>query len=218
MVAQSLATSVILNVLPEKTRTEMRIPRLQFRFKHLFLAIAIIGIFLGRASHQARVQREAVRAILRVNGYVGYDQPLSTIPSALVRLFGTDMVCTVTDVGLYDVSNDDLLSLESLPHIKTLRLRGRKLDAAALNTLQHLSRLEVLSLGMPLNDENLDSLITLQNLKEVCFIGMGPDSGLMGVQSQTERVIDCEEYETELSTDRMKQFAFEHPKCKNIAY
>lgn len=204
----------------------MRIPRLQFRLKNLFLAIAITGflaiaitgIFLGRASRQARVQRDAAEAIRRVNGYVGYDQPLGTIPSALVRLFGTDMVCTVIDVGLYDVSNDDLRSLESLPHIKTLRLQGRKLDAAALNTLQHLSRLEVLSLGMPLKDENLDSLITLQNLKEIFFIGMGPDSGLMGVQCQTERVIDCEEYETELSADRMKQFAFEHPSCKNIAY
>ncbi len=205
-------------VQPEKKRTAMRMPRLQFRTKSLLLAIAIIGIFLGRATNQARVQREAVEAILRVNGYVGYDQPLSIIPSELVRLFGNDMVCTVIDVGLWDVSNDDLRSLESLPHIKTLRLQGRKLDAAALNTLQHLRRLEVLSLGMPLKDENLDSLITLQNLKETSFIGTGPDSGLMGVQSLTERVIDCEEYETELTPDRMKRFAFEHPKCKNIVY
>jgi hypothetical protein len=182
------------------------------------LAIAVIGIFLGRASHQARVQREAVKEILRVKGYVGYDQPRGTIPTALVRLLGTDLVCTVTDVGLFDVSTDDLRLLESLPHIKTLRLQGRKLDTAALNTLQHLRRLEVLSLGMPLKDENLDSLITLQNLQEVFFTGIGPDSGLMGVQSLTERIIDCEEYETELSPNRMKRFAFEHPKCKNIAY
>lgn len=196
----------------------MRIPRLQFRIKHLLLAIVIVGIFLGRASHQARVQREAVKEILRLNGYVGYAQPRGTIPSALVRLLGTDMVCTVIDVGLYDVSNDDLRFLESLPQIKTLRLPGRKLDAAALNTLQHLRRLEVLSLGMPLKDENLDSLITLQNLQEVFFTGIGPDSGRMGVQSLTERVIDCEEYETELTPDRMRRFAFEHPKCKNIVY
>ena len=155
----------------------MRFLHRQFSIKALFLSIAMIAIVIGWFTHQARMQRKAVNAIKESGGWVNYDFQLTdkrtryfhdrrpTIPDVFVKFFGVDMFCKVVAVTLHGqvVTNEHVQYLRYLPDVKRLTIAGGTVDSSALTNISHMGKLEVLSLGIPLVDPDIELLMPLKN-------------------------------------------------------
>ena len=150
-------------------------PRLRLSVRVLMILVLLLGGGLGWVEHRARIQREAVAAIKRAGGSVGYDDAFlgesAQCPAAapgwkvwLVDHVGIDYVETATDVHL---SGDGGVTLDgdgpptekvvddaTMAEVRKLRgltslvmLEPNGVTDAGLANLNGLSRLRTLSLG-----------------------------------------------------------------------
>jgi hypothetical protein len=131
--------------LPAKSPVAPRSRRRWFSFslRVLFVVIAVVAIFPGRALYKAERQRQAVAHVLSLGGKVTYEHQMvkdkgyvpdapAPGPSWLVDFFGVDFVARVhgVDIGTWStkdvISNSDLGRLEELNQAKSVGIRYSK--------------------------------------------------------------------------------------------
>lgn len=168
---------------------------LQFRLRTLLIAILVLSVPLSWFAvrlERARRQREAVKAIERLGGYVEFDLDLDT-PYWLLRLLGQESVSkpvvvsfkgtlvgdpelahleALTDVDLLfldgtHITDEDLERLPQLPELYGLHLADTRVTDAGLRHLQRFAKsLVQLSLGgCRVSDAGLEHLGGLANLE-----------------------------------------------------
>jgi hypothetical protein len=150
----------------------------------LFLTIiALVGIALGWWSYRARLQRDAVAAIKRADGYVVYDweenrelypypaQPKPRWPEWLRRALGPDYLETVVEVelignpGTPKQSDQILEQIARLSHLKTLNVTGVAVTDAGVARIEELRELRELVIFSPhVTDDGIRYLNKLVSL------------------------------------------------------
>lgn len=209
-----------------------RHPRLQITLRTLLLLTAIFALWLGMKVHEARQQREAVKAVRALGGQVYYDYQLKTDPNGycyfdppgaprgpawLYNAMDIDLWATAAYVELHNpnLTNEDLAQLDKLPHLKTLFIwSAEHADGRGLEHLRGLWELEDLSLGIHLADADLDRLKHLKSLRYLFL--MGPEASIVRMRGKT-RVYDETTYRTQVTAEGAEQLARELPGCY-IAY
>ncbi len=131
---------------------------LRFSVRGMLIVVLVIGAWLGWIARNARIQREAVRAIKQAGGDVLYDfrwksgqsiqggKPFG--PKWLVDLLGVDHFCEVTWVSFVrsPCSDDELKQIGRLKRLETLILIGSKMTDDGLDNLEVLAELRLLEL------------------------------------------------------------------------
>jgi Leucine-rich repeat (LRR) protein len=143
--------------MPDQPLPKSWRPRLRMSMRALMILVLILGGGLGWIIHQARVQRDAVAAIKKANGHIGYDwefkddQPSygkTWAPEWLVKLIGIDYFGHVVAVGLYDRASDaELVQVGKLRRLSQLNLLGSHVTDAGLEHLQGITGLKALYLS-----------------------------------------------------------------------
>lgn len=173
----------------------MGVPRKRIRLtlRVLMLGIACLAVFLGWQVHKARQQREAVAAVRRHGGDVGYNHDfVSGVwmdgknpwgPKWLRRLIGDEYFQSVvyvrfsysdSDEGAGSESCDDVLKLlSSQDQIRCVFMFTNDFTSDSLANLKGLANLESLYLmgGTELPDLGLESIRGLRNLKYLEIVG-----------------------------------------------
>ena len=131
--------------------------RPRFTLGIVMLLVLALGCTLGWIAHRARVQREAVAAIVHAGGEVYYDYEMA-IPAAkphgpdwLRGLIGRDYFDTVRSVGGYKPTIDDAVvaQIGCLTEVRALYLYSATVTDFGLAKLAGLRRLGTLHLGAP---------------------------------------------------------------------
>jgi internalin A len=144
----------------------------------LVVLVVVVAGGLGWFIRSVRLQREAVAAVERARGHIGYeweyqdDQPVPGIkprapaPEWLLRWVGVDCLYSVVSVGLYGPGTDaDLDRIGKLGHLRQLNILGAQVTDAGLAHLEGITGLRALYLSnMPITDAGLDHL-TLSKLR-----------------------------------------------------
>ncbi len=166
--------------------------RLMLSVRVLMALVLLIGGGLGWALHRARVQRDAVAAIVRAGGNVQYDWEVNPdgnpsgkaepgYPSWLVQALGTDLFQVVTGIILIPRPGEEgttdavMPAIGRLDRVERLYLSGSGLTGAGLGQLRGLTRLRELDLDVPLGDADLAHLAGLTSLEvlEIRREGLG---------------------------------------------
>jgi hypothetical protein len=135
--------------------------RLRISVRGLMVLVLITGGGLGWVIHRARVQRDAVAAITRVGGHVGYSWqrsngawvsaiPKPRWPDRVRLMLGPDFIDTVTYVGLQGVQCDDesLRAACRLPWLEELSVVNTSVTDASAEDLRELRNLRSLDLRL----------------------------------------------------------------------
>lgn len=183
--------------------------RYALSLKALLLLVLGTGGGLGWVVHRARVQREAVAAIIAAGGQVTYDWEvrgdLSTTtlprppwPRWLVDALGIDALERVAAVHAYVFEGRThgaiLDAVSRLNRLESLYMSGGGLDDAALAHLRGLGRLESLELSSGdrgLTDAGLAPLHRLVRLESLRLDGVGikgPGLASLGGLARLERL------------------------------
>jgi Leucine-rich repeat (LRR) protein len=133
----------------------------------LMILVLAIGGPMGWIAHRTRVQREAVAAVLKAGGYVGYNgqRPRQTQVAAapgpgprwLRNLLGADAFDTVTFVGISAERCDDRLMarIGDLDRLEQLNIQGRPLPPGLTtegkSRIRNLTRLESFVIQGPMD-------------------------------------------------------------------
>ena len=146
---------------------------LRFNLRLFILAVSIICLWLAWHGHRAQKQRDAVKAMREIGGWVGYDfqyadgKPIATnpgsfdpqakslIPQFLLDLLGYDFFHSVVDLNL--IADPELNKvtyaasewsehLEGFPNLIKLSIKGKQVDDSALTHIGDLNQLEILVL------------------------------------------------------------------------
>jgi Leucine Rich repeat len=182
-----------------KTVSRPRRRFLRFSVRGMILLVLVIGIWMGWIARSARIQREAVAAIERAGGYVGYAPNSSDgnhdpgvvqrVRKRLVGLVGIDFLTQVTTVGLTPNGTDALMiHVGHLTSLERLSLYGHGLSDAELVHLSGLTKLSYLNIdSTQLTDAGLAHLKALTNLTYVDFEGTQfTDTGLRHLKGLTK--------------------------------
>ena len=164
----------------------------QFGLKGLFVAITLLGIWLGVMVGRARHQAAVVREVEGMGGTVWFEDDRAKFvqfwqnpdrirsasspgPEWLCRLLGDDYFRNVVQLDLgggparrLDTEKFEHLSIRlgRLPALQTLRLNSGQHDDAALTYLVRLTKLKNLTVdGFPLTDEDMRHLGRLTSLE-----------------------------------------------------
>jgi Leucine-rich repeat (LRR) protein len=142
----------------------------------LMALVLAIGGGLGILLHQARVQREAVAAIVRAGGTVGYDWQWSNgeyftetppWPKWLVGVVGVDLLSNVVVVNGFNgegrLTDVEMASVGRLPHLEEVVLVDCRVTDAGLTHLTGHSRLKSLDLRIAPGGKGI-SLVSLEGL------------------------------------------------------
>jgi hypothetical protein len=162
----------------------------------LIVVVFVIAGALGWLTHRARLQRQAIAAVLKAGGNIEYGDErhagVSLSPGFfswisarlrnwLIKNLGEEYGLTVVWVNLRDTDfNDaDLARLAALDRIEYLDLGGTKVSDAWMASLERLTRLRGLDIrGTAVGDPglaHLKGLVKLENL----IVGTGvTDAGL----------------------------------------
>jgi hypothetical protein len=140
---------------------------LRFSTRALIATVLLIGAVVGWLVRSARIQREAVEAILKAGGKVQYDwewwhgkelkQGRPWGPRWLVKLIGVDYFGHVTNVSLLGYSpeaDEAVVRVSRLPGLQRLALLGPSFDDADLARVEVLTDLESLTI---LSDQVTDA-------------------------------------------------------------
>jgi hypothetical protein len=133
----------------------------RFSVRGLIVLVLLIGAGVGWIVRSARIQRDAVAAIQKAGGYVGYGWAGSNrdefaekalAPKWLVHLIGVDYFGHVTDVSLVFVATPapgdaESVHLEGLAELAHLNLAVTRVTDAGLVHLNGLTKLAWLDLG-----------------------------------------------------------------------
>jgi internalin A len=165
---------VDLNSDKPRRRWSRFLPRLSVRA--LMVLVLAIGGGLGVMIQQARVQREAVAAIVRAGGTVGYDWQWADgeyftetppWPKWLVDTVGVDLLSNVVIVDGYNgdgrLTDVEMASVGRLPHLEEVILVDCRVTDAGLAHLTGLSRLKSLDLRIAPRGKGV-SLVPLEGL------------------------------------------------------
>ena len=228
---------MIANVLSPNHSTgdrelgERRPFRVRYGLRTFFVFVAVVGVFLGwigLRQHRARVQRGAVEAIVKLGGQVRYDYHRTDdrtnvidyrrpqIPQFLLSIFGDDMFCQVVEVSLShnaELTNDDLVHLRSLPHLKTLFLCGGEVTGDGLYHLCNFHDLEDLTLGIPLTDDDLHYLASIKSLKEIYLLGPRPSDFMVRLRGPT-LIYDDQSHNSNVTENGIQTLASELKGCR----
>ncbi len=159
------------------THTRRRYLRVSLR--SLVVLILVIGGYLGWIVHTARVQRDAVAAIRKLEGTVRYDwerkdglnRPNAKPwwPRWLVDSFGIDYFGHVTQVrvvAVHELSEAELIQISHLTQLEELDLHRSPVTDARLAHLEGLTDLQSLILfHTPISDAGLVHLRKLTRLR-----------------------------------------------------
>jgi Leucine Rich repeat len=147
----------------------MRLPvHVRTSVRALMVLVLFVGAGMGWIVHRARVQRDAVAAIVRVGGTVYYDWEVKYVPGAvvsyqpipnakppwpkwLVDRLGPDYFGDVKMVRLGWAATDpvdaDMIHVEKLTALEALGLRGHGITDAGLTHLSGLVKMRYLDLN-----------------------------------------------------------------------
>ena len=165
----------------------------QFRLRTLLIAILVLSLPLSWFAwkmERARRQRAAVEALQKLGhpylptgiatvaytdlAIIEYDSGRSGLqkpqPSWLRSVLGDDFFDSVVKIALggYDVTDDGLENLKSLPNLHTLTLIDCRISDDSLAHLSGLQGLESLRINnMLITDAGLEHLKKLVNLREL---------------------------------------------------
>jgi hypothetical protein len=165
---------------------------LQFSLRTLFVAVALLALFIGHWAERARRQREALEAIADLGARVKFDwqalesdaffvSELSTSgdggPHWLQQWIGREYF--ETPVGIYleltwrDIARDELRWLKALSQLQTLNLDSEHVTNSALEPVGQLKSLKVLCLdGANVDQDGLQHITTLTQLE---YLRLGGD-------------------------------------------
>jgi hypothetical protein len=142
---------------------------------------------------QARGRDDAVEAIQKLGGGVGYDLQTDLTPpglSWLRALLGDEFFANVTTVSLHNMQEKDagLEHLKRLPQLRTLYLDDTKITDAGLVHLKGLTQLQWLDLGNTnVSNVGLDSLEGLTQLQWLNLDNtLITDAGLVHLKGMTQ--------------------------------
>ncbi len=169
----------------------------QFRLRTLLIAVLVLSLPLSWFAvrmERARRQKEAVRAIERLNGRVMYRVKVP-FPKSLHRLLGHDFFDTVAgvDFNTTEVTDSGLEHLRKLDtdSLQILSLNCPQITDAGLDHVQHLTNLEYLGISNSrITDTGLVRLKGLTNLAALIITDtrVTPE----GVQKLQEALPNCE--------------------------
>lgn len=153
--------------------------RLRISVRALMILVLIPGGGLGWVVHQANVQRDAVAAILRSNGWCDYDWKFKDgaynpngkpwAPWWLVSLIGVDYFGHVTRISLREwAPEEDLAHIGRLSRLESIQFLPRTVTDAGMVHLAGLSRLQSLNLrDTSVTDAGLVHLAGLSRLRSL---------------------------------------------------
>ncbi len=154
---------------------------LRLSLRSLLVVVLVIGGWLGWIVHKARVQRDAVVAIRKLQGTVRYDWERKdgrTIsngkpwpPKWLLDQFGIDYFGHVTQVrvvAVHELSDAELIQISQLAGLEELDLHRSPVTDASLAHLEGLTDLQSLTLfHTDLTDAGLMRLKNLRRLRSL---------------------------------------------------
>jgi hypothetical protein len=170
---------------------------LRFSLRSLLVLILLIAGWLGWIVHRARAQRDAVAAILKLQGTVKYDWERKDgrnlpngkpwWPGWLVSLFGIDYFARVTQVRLvavHELSDSELVHISNLSGLEELDLHRSPVTDARLSYLAGLTDLQSLTLfHTPVSDTGLVRLTKMHRLRTLSIEDTSvTDSGAAALQ------------------------------------
>jgi internalin A len=175
-----------MNPSSNKRRSYVRIS-----VRALMVLVLFAGGWMGWLVRSARVQRAAVAAIQRVNGYVEYEwdftnpnrkpSPRSWWPKWLVDSLGVEYFFNIVAVDLDDRATDlELVHVGNLTRLRSLQLSQSEVTDSGLAYLQGLTSLKRLTLKFTgVTDAGLAHLKGLTSLEEIRLQATGcSDAGL----------------------------------------
>lgn len=158
-----------------------------FTLRTLFIVVALICIWLGYETNQARRQRAAVRWVVEAGGRVGYDyqrnmknksvasSDAAPGPGWLRNLIGDEYFQDVVEVDFAnkrDFKPNDLKWLAEFPKLDTVNLNFSNIDDDGLAHLAHLARLKAVYLEKcdGVTDVGLSHLAKLRRLESLSLL------------------------------------------------
>jgi Leucine-rich repeat (LRR) protein len=181
-------SELIAKGIRSMTTEQSTIPRpkrrwYQYSLRTLLIIVTLFAVacsWFAVKLQQARRQREAVEAIVKLGGWVAYDYQLDASgniwqgmepagPAWLRKILGDDFFRTV----VYAQPKDDasMLILKDLSEIRRLDLRNSQVTDTGMTVIKDLKRLQWLAIRhLPISDIGL---INLQGLYQLQFLDMG---------------------------------------------
>jgi hypothetical protein len=184
----------------------------------LFVVVAVPCSWLATEMKAARKQREAVAAIEKAGGKVGYDyEPDPYLvpdaeppgPAWLRKLLGNDLFVSVTVASIIArdaIGDAELEFLEGLPQLQELELGGGMVSGAGLGRIAELPQIQRLVLaGTDVSDAGLQRLKGLTRLQSLDLESTNvSDAGLQYLEGMTRL------QELELDETRVGDAGLEH--------
>jgi Leucine-rich repeat (LRR) protein len=176
----------------------------QYSLRSLFILtflVAIASSWLAVKMGQARRQKEAVEALLKLGGTVNYDYEISSEgylingaklpgPAWLRKIIGDDFYINVNGANftLMKVTDVDLEYLEAWKQLRNLQLGRTQITDAGLEHLNGLIKLQRLDLsGTQITDAGLEHLKGLKQLQLLNLVNTHiTDAGLEHLQGLTQ--------------------------------
>ncbi len=174
---------------------------LRFSVRALIFLVIVSAVGLGWLVHNARTQREAVKAIANAGGRVLYDWQWSDgksipggkpwVPEWLVNSIGVDYFGHVTWVGFLPPSRPTDATAGQIGHLyrlQRLNIGTSSLSDAGIAHLERLTNLSYLFLqGNEVTDGGLSRLKRLTKLNSLDLTGTQvTDAGLVHLQGMTK--------------------------------
>lgn len=163
-------------VVPRPLARGWKRPR--FTLRVMMILVMVLGGWLGWITHRARVQRQAVAAIVRAGGYVAYDYDWMNPgakprgPAWLRGLIGRDYFDTVWGVGADTPAADDAVvaQIGRFSQVRWLGLQGSTVTDAGLAGLSEMHALRTLHMRAPnVDGSGFRHLSGLRDLKNLHF-------------------------------------------------
>ena len=124
------------------------------------------------------------------------------------------MIVILISTLIPDLTNDDLKCLDSLPHLRKLYVAGGKVDGNGLKHLRNLAKLEQLSLGIPLTDDDLRHLIPLQSMQELFLMGPSDTNSYVSYLRGPTLIYDDKVfYDSGVTSTGIDDFSTQFPNC-----
>lgn len=216
--------------MPEEPSPKSWRYRLRFSVRALMIFVLILGGILGWIVYEAHVQHEAVVAIRRSGGGVGYDWDWRNgrfirngkpwCPKWLVDLIGVDYFGSPVVVwfpGKEGGSDADLVHIGRLARLDTLDIRSPKVTDKGLSHSGEMNSLHTLHLGgTAISDAGMEHIRRLTSLEWLSLAGTRiSDAGIEHLKGLTNlRELGLQG--TEATDSGMKELQQALPKLKIV--
>ena len=193
----------------------------QYSLRTLFVAIAVLGVWLAMVTSAARRQQSIVARLSKLNANVAYefqfdakgDWDFDAVPPGpkwLREMVGQDYFSDVVyvDCGNGNLGDAGSQLLRGLKRLRKLHISNAPLTDAGLQPLRELKELKTLDLiGAHITDAGLECLEGLGQLHELSLQGTGvTDAGLEHLSGLSQL------RELDLSEDSITDVGLEHLK------